>query len=184
MFEIWANMWSPQKRHFCAKSIKNSRKQVKNGSFSAVFWSKWRDSNSRPPVPETGALPTALHLDNRENSHLGACSQGRIRWLLREPSSLTKKHIVPPQMRWSSQGVYDFYWILLWSVMWSTPLFDRFCVAVKLLKTQCFQGVWAFFKILDLKSVVCTRNWRATNCATPRNTRRMRKHTRSVNFYA
>ena len=26
------------------------------------FWSKWRDSNSRPPVPETGALPTALHL--------------------------------------------------------------------------------------------------------------------------
>ena len=56
-------MWSPQKRHFCAKSIKNSRKQVKNGSFSAVFWSKWRDSNSRPPVPETGALPTALHLD-------------------------------------------------------------------------------------------------------------------------
>ena len=56
-------MWSPQNRHFCAKSIKNSRKQVKNGSFSADFWSKWRDSNSRPPVPETGALPTALHLD-------------------------------------------------------------------------------------------------------------------------
>ena len=55
-------MWSPQNRHFCAKSIKNSRKQVKNGSFSADFWSKWRDSNSRPPVPETGALPTALHL--------------------------------------------------------------------------------------------------------------------------
>ena len=55
-------MWSPPNCHFCAKSIKNSRKQVKNGSFSAVFWSKWRDSNSRPPVPETGALPTALHL--------------------------------------------------------------------------------------------------------------------------
>jgi len=33
-------MWSPQNRYFCAKSIKNSRKQVKNGSFSAVFWSK------------------------------------------------------------------------------------------------------------------------------------------------
>ena len=29
-------------------------------SFS--FWSKCGDSNSRPPVPETGALPTALHL--------------------------------------------------------------------------------------------------------------------------
>ena len=63
MFEIWANMWSLPNCHFCAKSIKNSRKQVKNGSFSAIFWSKWRDSNSRPPVPETGALPTALHLE-------------------------------------------------------------------------------------------------------------------------
>ena len=52
MFEIWANMWSPRNRRFCAKSIKKSRKQVKNGSFSADFWSKWRDSNSRPPVPE------------------------------------------------------------------------------------------------------------------------------------
>ena len=62
MFEIWANMWSPRNRRFCAKSIEKSRKQVKNGSFSADFWSKWRDSNSRPPVPETGALPTALHL--------------------------------------------------------------------------------------------------------------------------
>ena len=106
------------KSPFCAKSIKNSQKQVKNGSFSAVFWSKcgdselgvarkslmcralslrnaqrrtapsrspkssynkkgnnppqgqivslWSkcgDSNSRPPVPETGALPTALHLE-------------------------------------------------------------------------------------------------------------------------
>ena len=36
-------------------------------------------------------------------------------------------------------------------------------------KSQCFQGIWAFFKILDLKSVVCTRNWRDTTFATPRN---------------
>ena len=50
------------KSPFLCKKYKNSQKQVKNGSFSAVFWSKWRDSNSRPPVPETGALPTALHL--------------------------------------------------------------------------------------------------------------------------
>ena len=50
------------KTSFLCKKYKNSRKQVKNGSFSADFWSKWRDSNSRPPVPETGALPTALHL--------------------------------------------------------------------------------------------------------------------------
>ena len=40
-------MWSLQNRHFRAKSIKNSRKQVKNGSFSADFWSKRRDFRHR-----------------------------------------------------------------------------------------------------------------------------------------
>ena len=35
-------------------------------------------------------------------------------------------------------------------------------------KSQCFQGISAFFKNLDLKSVVCTRNWRDTTFATPR----------------
>ena len=33
-----------------------------------LFWSKWRDSNSRPPVPETGALPPALHLVGRNHA--------------------------------------------------------------------------------------------------------------------
>ena len=56
-------MWSSQNRQICATCIEKSRKQVKNGSFSADFWSKCGDSNSRPPVPETGALPTALHLE-------------------------------------------------------------------------------------------------------------------------
>ena len=75
MFEIRANVWSPQNRHFCAKSIEKSRKQVKNGSFSAGFWSKWRDSNSRPPVPETGALPTALHLEMVKNMRFSVSGQ-------------------------------------------------------------------------------------------------------------
>ena len=75
MFEIRSNMWSPRNRHFCAKCIEKSRKQVKNGSFSAVFWSKWRDSNSRPPVPETGALPTALHLEMVKNMRFSVSGQ-------------------------------------------------------------------------------------------------------------
>ena len=185
-------MWSTENSRFCEKYIEKQPKTSQNGLFSAVFWSKWQDSNLRshrpercaiPPSlhldvvkifdffckwsnmwsdrrfndfstfgrtekvsvfkgfrifskfirrerwlsPETGAIPPSLRLDNRENSHLGACSQGRIRWLLREPSSLTKKHTVPPQMRWSSLGVNCFYWILLWLVMWSKPLFDRSC---------------------------------------------------------
>ena len=50
------------KSPFLCKKYKKQPKTSQKGSFSAVFWSKWRDSNSRPPVPETGALPTALHL--------------------------------------------------------------------------------------------------------------------------
>ena len=50
------------KSSFLCKMYRKKPKTSQNGSFSAVFWSKWRDSNSRPPVPETGALPTALHL--------------------------------------------------------------------------------------------------------------------------
>ena len=68
-------MWSPQNRQNCAKCIEKSQKQVKNGSFSAVFWSKWRDSNSRPPVPETGALPTALHLETVKNIEFSVSGQ-------------------------------------------------------------------------------------------------------------
>ena len=36
------------------------------------------------------------------------------------------------------------YWILLWSVMWSKPLFRGFCVRLKVRKVQCFQGFSAF----------------------------------------
>ena len=28
---------------------------------TCYFWSEWRDSNSRPPAPKAGALPTAQH---------------------------------------------------------------------------------------------------------------------------
>ena len=52
--------------------------------------------------------------------------------------------------------------------MWSKPLFDRFCDAVKLVKTQCFQGVWGFLTLGSGPTDTSTRNWRATNCATPR----------------
>src|SRR5699024_12136224 len=27
----------------------------------SISWSEWRDSNSRPPAPKAGALPTAQH---------------------------------------------------------------------------------------------------------------------------
>ena len=30
-----------------------------------IVWSEWRDSNSRPPAPKAGALPTAQHPDMR-----------------------------------------------------------------------------------------------------------------------
>ena len=44
--------------------MSGKKKALLSTDKSAFFWSKWRDSNSRLPVPETGALPPALHLDN------------------------------------------------------------------------------------------------------------------------
>ena len=42
----------------------HKKKKVQGKSLGLFSWSKWRDSNSRLPVPETGALPPALHLDS------------------------------------------------------------------------------------------------------------------------
>ena len=33
----------------------------RNGAQFVLTWSEWRDSNSRPPAPKAGALPTAQH---------------------------------------------------------------------------------------------------------------------------
>ena len=50
----------------CIKSFESHpmiQKEQGGICLPAVFWSKWRDSNSRHPAPKAGALPTALHLD-------------------------------------------------------------------------------------------------------------------------
>ena len=47
-----ANMWSTENRRFGEKYIEKQPKTSQNSLFSAVFWSKCGDSNSRPPVPE------------------------------------------------------------------------------------------------------------------------------------
>ena len=56
---------------------------------SLLFWSKWRDSNSRHPAPKAGALPTALHLDKPIFNN-----KKQARFLLRCPasSSATERH--------------------------------------------------------------------------------------------
>ena len=50
-----------------ANGVRSNTRRQKNKrepqGLSFIFWSKCGDSNSRPPVPETGALPTALHLE-------------------------------------------------------------------------------------------------------------------------
>ena len=45
-------------RHF-AQQNKNARQFLSNQRAFAI--SEWRDSNSRPPAPKAGALPTAQH---------------------------------------------------------------------------------------------------------------------------
>ena len=63
MFEIRANMWSTENSRFCEKYIEKQPKISQNGLFSAVFWSKWQDSNLRSHRPERCAIPPSLHLD-------------------------------------------------------------------------------------------------------------------------
>ena len=47
-----ANMWSTENGRFCEKYIEKQPKTSQNSLFSAVFWSKWQDSNLRSHRPE------------------------------------------------------------------------------------------------------------------------------------
>ena len=60
--KVYANSILLRRAKF--SSATPTKKKTDNlGGCLFSFWSKCGDSNSRPPVPETGALPTALHLD-------------------------------------------------------------------------------------------------------------------------
>ena len=50
---------------FALPTFDQKEKEIATARVAISFWSKCGDSNSRPPVPETGALPTALHLEIR-----------------------------------------------------------------------------------------------------------------------
>ena len=56
-------MWSTENIRFCEKYIEKQPKTSKNSLFSAVFWSKWQDSNLRSHRPERCAIPPSLHLE-------------------------------------------------------------------------------------------------------------------------
>ena len=56
-------MWSTENIQFCGKYIEKQPKTSKNSLFSAVFWSKWQDSNLRSHRPERCAIPPSLHLE-------------------------------------------------------------------------------------------------------------------------
>ena len=58
-----ANMWSTENSRFCEKYIEKQPKTSQNNLFSAVFWSKWQDSNLRSHRPERCAIPPSLHLE-------------------------------------------------------------------------------------------------------------------------
>ena len=77
----------------------NEKKNRQPQGLSVLFWSKCGDSNSRPPVPETGALPTALHLEIivlllillYHSAYLSA----RPRWRLLLKHSRTAREVKP-----------------------------------------------------------------------------------------
>ena len=64
LLRLWATVRTP---FSLARKVEFSRPHCDKGKSTPCgvlfpLWSKCGDSNSRPPVPETGALPTALHL--------------------------------------------------------------------------------------------------------------------------
>ena len=75
-------IWPPSKalfeaiRHILAKFQDSENKENHdktafiNGSSWLFLWSEWRDSNSRPPAPKAGALPTAQHPEKHYHSIL------------------------------------------------------------------------------------------------------------------
>ena len=56
-------MWSTENSRICERYIEKQPKTSKNSLFSAVFWSKWQDSNLRSHRPERCAIPPSLHLE-------------------------------------------------------------------------------------------------------------------------
>ena len=79
MPESLKGLWN---KDFCKKK-KNESCNTDGIITFVLIWSKWRDSNPRPPVPETGTLPTALHLENLLDKYIikkGVC-QGVLRFL-------------------------------------------------------------------------------------------------------
>ena len=59
----YANSHSALRAEASTRPSRYRQKERASSRDALSFWSKWRDSNSRPPVPETGALPAALHLE-------------------------------------------------------------------------------------------------------------------------
>ena len=83
----------------CHYSVMDKKSRI---NMIRLFWSKCGDSNSRPPVPETGALPTALHLEiinfiNRCVKEVTASMSVRPRWrsLLKHSRTGRKASLTP-----------------------------------------------------------------------------------------
>ena len=150
-------MWSIENSRFCEKHIEKQPKTSQNGLFSAVFWSKWQDSNLRSHRPERCAIPPSLHLDVVKIYDFfvsgQTCGQTEDLMIFRhsgEPKKSVFSRVfgssrkfyvengdwVPKLARYHLRyaSIDKNYWILLWSVMWSKPLFRGFCVGWKVRK--------------------------------------------------
>ena len=111
-------------------------------------------------------------IDRRENKHdgLNYCEKSLCLRQWKEPINLWNKKMwvplwTPTMVRvtrferatsssrttrstsWATPGFDVFIHFLLWSPMWSNPLFERFCDMVKVRNVQCFQGVWGFLRV-------------------------------------
>ena len=115
-----------QNRHFCAKSIENSRKQVKIACFRLFL------------VEVTGLEPAISSSRTMRDTTFATPRNGKI-----------IRFFVSGQTCGQTENLRTFKTS-------GEP------------KSQCFQGLSALLENSTPSVVIESRNWRATNCATPR----------------
>ena len=164
---MWSSLWNRefQGQRYC----QNSQCFQGFSAFSEIAERKavictrnWRDT--------TFATPRKKYKNNNKRSTLARYLRHRrivVLYRLRKSAALT----TPGSRRFriekttlscfilatfATPQLIKNYWILLWSVMWSTPFFDRFCVVVKLLKTQWFQDFLGGFASKNNTRLFCS----------------------------
>ena len=185
-------MWSIENSRFYGKYIEKQPKTSQNGLFSAVFWSKWQDSNLRSHRPERCAIPPSLHLEMVKLLDFFVSGQtcGQTEDLMIFRHSGEPKKSVFSRVFGSSRKFYaengdwvpnDALYQLSHTRIWcfysffccghlcgQTHFLSDFAIWWRCEMFNVFKGFEGFWESVVWPADTNTRNWRDTTFATPR----------------